>query len=251
LSEAIAASLVDFHCHLDLYPDHTEILAECERTHTFTLSVTTTPRAWQRNNELASKTKYVRAALGLHPQLVAERSDEISIWQDHLPESRYVGEVGLDAGPRFYRSLDLQKRVFERVLRSCADAGDKILTLHSVRAASAVIDMLEAHLLPAKGKAVLHWFTGTLAEARRACDLGCYFSINGEMLKKENHRRLVTSLPRDRILTETDGPFTQVHHRPARPCDVTNTVRSLGALMSVDEVEIAEIIQANLKVLVS
>jgi len=43
--------------------NHAEILAECERTQTFTLAVTTTPRAWPRNNELASKTKYVRAAL--------------------------------------------------------------------------------------------------------------------------------------------------------------------------------------------
>jgi TatD DNase family protein len=251
LSDTRAEGLVDFHCHLDLYPNHAEIVAECERAHTFTLAVTTTPRAWPRNNELAAKTKYVRAALGLHPQLVAERSDEISIWQDHLSESRYVGEVGLDAGPRFYRSLELQKRVFAQVLRSCAEAGDKILTLHSVRAASAVIDMLEAHLLPAKGKAVLHWFTGTLAEARRACELGCYFSINGEMLKKDNHRKLVAGLPRNRILTETDGPFTQAGTRPARPLDVGSTIESLSKLLSVDRDEMVGTVRYNLRQLIS
>jgi Tat protein secretion system quality control protein TatD with DNase activity len=50
----------------------------------------------------------VRAALGLHPQLVAERAGELPLWERHLPETRYVGEVGLDAGPRFYKALDAQ-----------------------------------------------------------------------------------------------------------------------------------------------
>jgi TatD DNase family protein len=251
LNDAAASSLVDFHCHLDLYPNHEEILAECERTRTFTLAVTTTPRAWPRNNELASKTKYVRAALGLHPQLVAERSEELSIWNDYLADARYVGEVGLDAGPRYYKSLELQKWVFEQVLSSCSRARDKILTLHSVRAASAVIDMLEAHLLPSRGRAVLHWFTGSLAEARRASDLGCYFSINGEMLKKDNHRKLVQALPRDRILTETDGPFTRAGGRPAHPWDVNRTVENLAELLGVEMADLTRMIQSNLKTLLS
>lgn len=88
--------LVDFHCHLDLYPDFEALVAESDRLGIFTLAVTTTPKAWSRNNELASSTKYVRAALGLHPQLVSERWREIDIWERLVGETRYVGEVGLD-----------------------------------------------------------------------------------------------------------------------------------------------------------
>src|ERR1700689_3499047 len=121
------ANLVDFHCHLDLYPDHAALVAVCEREQIHTLAVTTTPRAWPVNHQLACKTKYVRAALGLHPQLVAERAPEISLWEEYLPQARYVGEVGLDASPRFYRSFEQQKAVFARVLRGCSDQGDKIL----------------------------------------------------------------------------------------------------------------------------
>ena len=65
--------LVDFHCHLDLYPDHSTAVREADAAEVFTLAVTTTPRARPRNHELAQRTKHVRAALGLHPQLVAER----------------------------------------------------------------------------------------------------------------------------------------------------------------------------------
>jgi TatD DNase family protein len=187
-----------------------------------------------------------------HPQLVFERADEFSIWEEYLPDARYVGEVGLDGGPRFYKSFDLQKRVFEKILRACASRQDKILTLHSVRAVTAVLDMLEIHLLPGKGKAVLHWFTGTKAEAQRACDLGCYFSINGEMLKNDRHRKTIGTLPLDRLLTETDGPFTRSRGEiPARPKDVADTVQALALFRSMSFDEIAAAIRNNLRQLVS
>jgi TatD DNase family protein len=71
-----------------------------------------------------------------------------------------------------------------------------------------VLDVIERHLPRNRGVAVLHWFTGTKAEARRAAALGCYFSINAEMMYSGRGRALVAELPMDRLLTETDGPFT-------------------------------------------
>lgn len=100
------ARWVDFHCHLDLYPDHAQLIAECDRERVATLAVTTTPKAWTRNREMVSGADHVRVALGLHPQLVAEREAEIGLFESLLPDARYVGEVGLDASPRFYRSFD-------------------------------------------------------------------------------------------------------------------------------------------------
>ena len=247
----MTSSLVDLHCHLDLYPDHAAVVAECDRLKIFTLAVTTTPRAWPRNHELASATKHVRAALGLHPQLVKEYANELSIWRDLLPRARYVGEVGLDAGRAYYASFDAQKTVFETILRDCAAAGGKILTIHSVRAAKAVLDMIETFLPRARGSAVLHWFTGTKADAARAVKLGMYFSINREMLRNERHRELVSALPLDRLLTETDGPFVQIDGRVARPSDVASTVDELARLRSISASELADIVAANLKRLVA
>ena len=130
-------ALVDFHCHLDLYPDLESAVKEAEEACVYTLAVTTTPKAWPRNFEISRLTRHVRAGLGLHPQLVAERHTEIALWDTYLPQTRFVGEVGLDAGPQYYRSFDLQKQVFEHVLKQCAKAGGKILSIHSVRAATA------------------------------------------------------------------------------------------------------------------
>ena len=59
--------LIDMHCHLDLYPDHEALISECDRLQIATLAVTTTPKAWKRNLELAKNSSHVRVALGLHP----------------------------------------------------------------------------------------------------------------------------------------------------------------------------------------
>jgi TatD DNase family protein len=241
--------LVDLHCHLDLYPDHQAAVIDAEESGVFTLAVTTTPRAWPRNHELAQRTKHVRAALGLHPQLVAERAYEIELWDRYLPETRYVGEVGLDAGPRFYKSLDIQKQVFQHVLQRCAEAGDKVITVHSVRAAKAVLDHVESFLPPSRGKLVLHWFTGSKAEAQRALEFGCYFSINAAMLENERHAPTVAIIPLDKLLTETDGPFTKTGERPSKPADVAVVVEALGRLHGMSTSEVAATIRANLRAL--
>lgn len=239
--------LVDFHCHLDLYPDHRAAVQEAEASGVFTLAVTTTPRAWPRNHELAQATRHVRAALGLHPQLVGERASEVTLWDALFAEARYIGEVGLDAGPRFYKSLELQKQVFEHVLRRCAEAGNKVISVHSIRAAKAVLDHIEAYLPPGQGKIVLHWFTGTKAEAKRAIEMGCYFSINAEMLSSERHIAMVSALPIERLLTETDGPFTQTGGRPSKPSDVLIVVEALGRLHGLTTLEVAAKIKVNLR----
>lgn len=243
------AGLVDFHCHLDLYPNHAVAVRDAEAAGVFTLAVTTTPRAWLRNHELAQRTKHVRAALGLHPQLVAKRENEIELWDQHLAETRYVGEVGLDAGPRFFKSLDAQKRVFQHVLQRCAQTGDKIITVHSIRSAKAVLDLVETHLPPERGKIVLHWFTGAKSEAKRALALGCYFSINAGMLGNEKHAPMVQAIPLDRILTETDGPFTRTGDRPSQPADVVGVVESLGRLHGLPRSDMASLIRDNLRAL--
>lgn len=247
MTEAASIRGVDFHCHLDLYPDHIAAVAKAEAARIYTLTVTTTPRAWARNHELTRHTRYVRAALGLHPQLVAERADELSLWERHLPEARFVGEVGLDAGPRFYKSLEAQKQVFQRVLVRCAEAGGKILTVHSVRSAPAVLDMIETYLPRERGTVVLHWFTGSKSDARRAAALGCYFSINAEMARNDRGRDLIAILPRDRILTETDGPFTQLEGKATEPSDVPLAAHATAAILGLSSSAMTKVIVSNLR----
>lgn len=238
---------VDFHTHLDLYPDLRTAIATCDNRRTATLTVTTTPKAYARNRQLADVSEFVRVGLGLHPQLVAERFREIALFEKLLPRSRYVGEVGLDAGPRHFRSLELQKSIFERILQLCANEGEKILSIHSARAAKQVLDLLERHLPSQRGTAVLHWFSGSVSEARRAVTMGCYFSINERMLASPNGRRILNEIPENRLLTETDGPFVERDGKPIPAGDVTKAVEEIANANRCNASDIQSQIVENLR----
>jgi TatD DNase family protein len=199
-----------------------------------------------------ARGQFVNVALGLHPQLVAERADELPLWKSFLKEARFVGEVGLDAGPKFYRSFEQQKNVFRSILESCSDAGGKVLSVHSVRCASTVIDMVEQHLPQERGVVVMHWFTGSDAEVRKALALGCFFSVNADMLRSARGNIVIGSLPLDRILTETDGPFGSLDGLcPARPTDVPAVVARLAELKCIAVEEMAAVIIANWRRLIA
>jgi len=225
---------VDFHCHLDLYPDLKDAIARCDSVRAATLAVTTTPKAFPRNRQLAMNSEFVRVGLGLHPQLVEERASELDLFERLLPETRYVGEVGLDAGPRHYRSFELQKRAFRTILNLCAEAGGKVLSVHSVRSAKHVLDLIEECLPADRGTVVLHWFTGSAAEARRGVQLGCYFSVNERMLSSPNGRRILKAVPDDRVLTETDGPFVERSGQPLGPGEVLPVLGEIANMWGID-----------------
>jgi len=245
-------NLVDFHCHLDLYPDFQKVFASCEQEKIYTLAVTSTPRAWPKNRELTLNTRFVRAALGLHPQLIDTNvEEELLLWEKYFSETRFIGEVGIDGRPNFHSTLTEQKRVFERILNCCAEAGDKILSVHSTRSVNMVLNSIENILLGTKNTVVLHWFTGNEIEARRALDLGCYFSINTEMLRTKRNRYLLTELPIERILTETDGPFIKQGDKLLYPRDVVQSVKLLANLRGISIDEISYKIFANLKTLLT
>ncbi|MBI4262613.1 TatD family hydrolase [Candidatus Uhrbacteria bacterium] len=243
--------IVDLHCHLDLFPDHVELVHECEQKAIRVLSVTTTPRAWPWNRDLNANSRYVRVGLGFHPEIVAERPDEIKLFERYSYEARYIGEIGIDGRPANRHSYELQRKVFERVLDICAEQGGKILTVHSASAVTPVIDSLEKHFPTSRGHVILHWFSGNLSELQRAKKLGCYFSVNPAMLRSKRGRDIVASIPQERMLTESDGPFLTVEGRPARPSDVFIALRELGTLIGKSPEEVSSIVLRNLRKLVS
>lgn len=240
--------MIDFHAHLDLYPDPSAVARECQERGMYVLSVTTTPSAWEGTSALAAGNSRIRTALGLHPELAAQRGAELAIFDRILPTTRYIGEVGLDGTPQLARGWDAQVRVFEHVLAACVSAGGRILSVHSRRAELEVLTRLEA--APGAGTPVLHWFSGSLRALERAVECGCWFSVGPQMLRAQKGRTLVTAMPRDRILTESDGPFTVHEGRPAMPWDVHSAVLELARIWGYSDSEAAGQVRSNLDSLV-
>lgn len=239
--------MIDFHCHIDLYPDPAKVLEGVDSHKTYVLAVTTTPKAWRGTRKLVGDRKRVRVALGLHPELVAQRHNEVALLCGLIPEARYVGEIGLDGSLAHRESMGIQREVFHRILDACSAQGGRILSIHSRSAATPVLDALE--LRPRAGVPILHWFSGTTRELDRAIALGCWFSIGPAMLRTRKGRELASLMPLDRLLTETDAPFARDGDDPLMPWHAYNCLPELGTLTGIDTLLLAQQIKENLRIL--
>ena len=235
---------IDTHCHLDLYPDYAVLIDKIEKEQIYTIGVTNTPSVFRQSAKLAAGKNYIRTALGLHPQLVAERYRELDLMISLLGETKYIGEIGLDFTEGNKEFQLLQEKVFDTILKSCAEYGDKILTVHSRRATARVIDMIGNSY---NGTVIMHWFSGSKKELERAVSYGFYFSINPSMISGAKGRELIKSIPPDKILTESDGPFVKVDENPASPLDTQKTVIKLAELFKFDSVQMKSKIYQNFR----
>lgn len=238
--------LLDTHCHLDLYPDFARVLADIEARRVATIAVTNTPSVFRRCVELTAGSRFVRVAVGLHPQLVADRSRELPLLFDLIRETTYIGEIGLDFTDADTANRAAQQRVFKEILGACARVGNRVLSVHSRRAAAEVVETIGEDF---RGSVILHWFSGSVGVLAKAIAAGCFFSVNPAMLLSEQGRKLIDRMPRDRIVTESDGPFVTISDRPAEPADVIRVVRYLADVWSIDEREVEAQITATFQAL--
>lgn len=235
--------MIDFHCHIDLYPDPKKVVELIDEAKIYVLSVTTTPKAWSKTNLLSKGKPRIRTALGLHPQIAHERLNELGLFDRLINETKYVGEVGLDGTSEYKFHLPAQLQAFKHILRTSTHAGGKILSVHSRKAENEVLDTLG--LFPDAGITVLHWFSGPQKQLKRAIDMGCWFSVGPAMIRSMNGKSLVQIMPKDRILLESDGPFVNISNRPALPTDMELVARELGLLWSLSVNEVKQIIMNN------
>ena len=203
--------MIDFHCHLDLYPDPRKIIELCDKSQTYVLSVTTTPKAWSKTNALIKGKNRIRTALGLHPQIAHERLNELTLFDLLISETKYIGEVGLDGSSELKQHFPAQMRAFEHILASASKMGGKIFSIHSRKAENLVLDTLAR--FPEAGIHVLHWFSGTKKQLQRAIDMGCWFSVGPAMILSMKGKDLVQLIPKERVLMESDGPFVKISNR--------------------------------------
>lgn len=170
----------------------------------------------------------IKVALGLHPEIVDKKAAERSLLVSGISKTRFIGEVGLDGSVQHTDTMPLQESILREVLTECERVGGKILSIHSRNAASRVLDLLENCCrlsIP-----ILHWFSGTAQEARRAVALGCWFSVGPAMLRGAKGRALLQELPMERILPETDGPFAKDRSTPFMPWEAISIADTLAPL---------------------
>ena len=236
------AALVDTHCHIDLFPDPAALVREIERQRVYTIAVTNTPSVFVRLCEIVGTARYVRTALGLHPELAVQRHRELPLFAELLSRTRYGGEVGLDYQTTVDSERTTQRRVLSAIIERCDGAGGKVVTVHSRRAAD---DVVVAFGPQFRGTYILHWYSGGVRALRRALANGAYISMNPAMTRSGRGRALIAEVPPERVLTETDGPFVTVGNSPATPGEVSMVIAELANLWAVEDQEARRIVYEN------
>lgn len=239
----------DTHMHFDLYNDKELVLAQIERYRSYTIAVTNLPTLYlQYKHHIEwEKFKYSRLALGFHPELITLYSKQIDSFISLLPNSRYIGEVGLDFSVKDQTIRWRQTEFFKRIVDECSKFGNKILTIHTRKAVRETLDIMKEY----RGVAIFHWFSGTLKDLQEALKHGYYFSINHQMLKSSNGKRIVDSLPLNRMLIESDAPFTYGLGKRYSILFIDEIYQYLEKTRNIDEQTLSNIFLANFKNILS
>jgi TatD DNase family protein len=191
-------------------------------------------------------------SVGIHPHN-AEGRGHVERWNVIMGMARgsseavrALGEMGLD----YFRDLvpkDVQVECFREGLRLAKRLGLPVL-IHQREAEDDVLGLVEdARLVQ---PVVFHCFSQDKTYARECLGLGGYLGIGGVLTYPKNVglRQLVSKLPLNRILLETDCPYLPPQTRRGKrnePALVIETLETLSDCLEMDKSEVAEITTEN------
>ncbi len=192
--------------------------------------------------KLAEQHDCMYATTGIHPH-EAELANEATFQEmERLAQHPKIiawGEIGLDY---FYdhSPRDVQKQVFVRQLE-LARAAKLPIVIHcrpsenSENAWDDCLAIIKDQWSSSGLGGILHCFTGTIEQAKRALDMSFMISFAGNVTfpKAQQIRDAAREVPLDRMLIETDSPYLAPRpHRGKRnePAFVIETARTLGEL---------------------
>jgi len=229
--------LVDTHCHINFFKNAGDIALESEKKGIHTIYVTNLPSHFQDSFKYVKSLKYIYPALGFHPlQTNYDIELEKELFLSNLDKTDFIGEIGLDFSSRASNDKKKQLEIFEFILDSIKDK-NKILSIHSTKAEEEILNLLQKYN---QNFAILHWYSGTIKNLKIAIDLGYYFSINTQMIQTKKGMNIISKIPKNLLLTETDSPFIK-----CKPKDVEKIYNFLAEEWKIDISEVKKQILSN------
>jgi TatD DNase family protein len=246
--------LIDSHVHLDILPlaeDQSEAISRAEKagvSQIITIGIDLASS--KRNVELAKRFPQVYAAVGIHPHDAKGASDQAYIELLELagiPNVVAWGEIGLDF-VKEYSPRDIQLEVFCQQIQ-LARRVDLPIIVHDRNAHLETVEMLREEAAGTL-KGVMHCFSGDVSLAKQVLDLGFFISVTGVVTfpKAKVVREVVSYVPLERLLVETDSPFlSPVPYRgkPNEPARVVHVAEEIARIKEVSLQEVARCTSAN------
>ena len=261
---------IDIHSHLNFAAfdtDREEVIKRALDAKVAMINVGTQKDTSKKAVELAEKYENgVYAIVGVHPihtsksfhdvQELGDGGKEFTSRGEAFDISYYktlaqnpkvvgIGECGLDCYRESQDSgFKIQERVFRQQIELATEVGKPLmLHLRNGSGRSAYNDafrILESCFLNRESSAGgnLHFFAGSIEEAKPFLDAGFSFSFTGVITFTHDYNEMIRYLPLDAILSETDSPYVApVPYRGKRnePLYVKEVVKAIARIRGEDE----------------
>jgi TatD DNase family protein len=248
----------DVHAHLThpkLASDLTGVLSRARAAGLTTIVANgLNPRDNDAVLELAREQPMVKPALGFYPvdavlpQMRAagidyprdgceecSTEDGIAYLRGQVDRAFAIGEIGLDGHWVPERFWPAQEEVFRALVRLAIEA-DKAIIIHTRKREARALEILEE--LGAR-RVNWHCFGGKVKLARRIAERGHYLSIPANAPRSESFTRMLETLPRERVLLETDCPYLAPEPGARNePANVTATTAYAAKLWKMPEQDV-------------
>ncbi len=220
-------TLIDAHCHLDRLPKY--VIPPGLLPITVGYSHSSNQKAVE-----AAKKHNIPFVLGIAPQTaIKEDLSKLGEWIDFIKKSApsAIGEVGLDYHWA-ENEQDTQKEqvVFQRMIELAEEMGLP-LVIHAREATQDVLDSIQ--LRNFRNGFMLHFFSGTLHDAKRAVEMGGYVSI--PPVRSKDRTAAIGALGLEHLLVETDAPYVG-----RTPDAVMDSVAYIAEIKKVDKETVIE-----------
>lgn len=200
--------------------------------------------------DLASKYADVYATVGMHPHDSKDFDDSFRLLMAELAQNEKVvavGEIGLD----YYYDLSdrqIQRNVFAEQIE-LADKFGLPITLHVRDAYGDAWDILTAQRKYLNNGVLWHCYSGSAEFAAQAAKHGHYFAFGGAItFKNAKKEHVLSSIPFDRILSETDSPYmapTPLRGTTNTPYNIPLIVAKIAEIYGKSAEETEEQIRKN------
>lgn len=249
-------SYIDSHSHIDFTdfdPDRSAALIRAKKAGVTNIIISATvAECWYLIKNIADKNPNIVTAYGMHPFFMAEHKNEhldlLKTWlETETPVA--LGEIGLDY---FIPNHDkaAQLKLFVQQLEIASE-----LNLPVIIHARKSLDIVFRELRRFPGlTGSIHSFSGSEQQAKIAIDLGFYLGFGGPITytRATKLRKLVSNLPLESLLIETDSPDQpDSTHWGERnePAYLPIIAQEIATLRNIDERIVAEQIVKNTKCL--
>jgi len=252
---------IDSHCHLNYPPLNEDVgalrSAMAQAKVDKALLISTTLETFDDVHQLAMAHDNFWCTVGVHPDEEGVRDPTVDelVTLATRPRVVGIGETGLDyfrLNGRSVADMAWQRERFRAHIRA-ARASRLPLVIHTREAAADTLAILREEGEDGSAGAVggvFHCFTETMEVAKQALDMGFHISISGIVTFKsaQDLRDVVTWLPLDRLLIETDSPYlapVPYRGKTNQPAFVAEVGKAIATLRGLSAEQLGELTSQN------